>query len=88
MSRNKHADLFKEVRAKMELSKFKEKLYQRLWMLEGIMNELKNYHGLNRAHYRGLENVSIQGYMAAIAINIKRIISFGLWVLWLILFLF
>ena len=88
VSRNKHADLFKEVRAKMELSKFKEKLYQRLWMLEGIMNELKNYHGLNRAHYRGLENVSIQGYMAAIAINIKRIISFGLWVLWLILFLF
>ena len=63
----------------MEEQEFKEKLYQRLWMIEGVMNELKNCHGLNRSHYRGLDNVSIQGYMAAIAVNIKRIIYFWLW---------
>lgn len=78
VSRNKNAELFKQVRLKMEEKGFKEKLYQRLWMIEGIMNELKNYHGLNRANYRGLDNVSIQGQMTAIAINIKRIVSFWL----------
>lgn len=69
----------KKLEPKWKTRNLKKKLYQRLWMLEGIMNELKNYHGLNRAHYRGLDNVGIQGYMAAIAINIKRIIYFWLW---------
>lgn len=49
----------------------------------GVINELKNFHELNLTHYRGLENLNIQGYMAAIAINIKRIISFWLQV-WLV----
>lgn len=40
------------------------------------MNELKNYHGLGRAQYRGIDNVSVQGFMAAIAINIKRLVYF------------
>ncbi len=38
------------------------------------MNELKNHNGLLRAKYRGIENIQIQAYMAAIAINIKRIV--------------
>lgn len=45
------------------------------------MNELKNYHGLAKAQYRGLDNVQIQAYMAAIAINIKRIIFWCLVIL-------
>ena len=40
----------------MELQSFKEKLYERMWKIEGIMNELKNYHDLKRAQYRGLKN--------------------------------
>ncbi len=38
------------------------------------MNELKNYHSLSKATYRGLNNVQIQAYMAAIVINIKRLV--------------
>ncbi len=40
------------------------------------MNELKNYHRLAKAHFRGIHNGQIQAYMAAIAINIKRIVFF------------
>ena len=69
----------------MEEVWFKEKMYQRMWKIEGVMNEIKNYHGLNRAHYRGLDNVKIQGYMAAIAINIKRIV-FCIFVLYCLIF--
>ncbi len=53
---------------------FKEKLHERMWMIEGVMNKLKNYHTLSRAQYRGINNVQIQAYMAAIAINIKRLV--------------
>lgn len=45
-----------------------------MWKIEGIMNELKNYHDLKRAQYRGLENTQIQAYFAAMAINIKRLV--------------
>lgn len=49
------------------------------------MNELKNYHDLKRAQYRGLENTQIQAYFAAMALNIKRLIFFILYELALIL---
>lgn len=60
----------------MEPDEFKEKLRERLWKIEGVMNELKNYHCLSKAKYRGLDNVQIQTYMAAVIINIKRLVSF------------
>lgn len=40
------------------------------------MNELKNYHCLSKARYCSLDNVQIQAYMAAITINIKRLVNF------------
>ena len=58
----------------METGSFKKKLSERLWKIEGVMNELKNYHGLTKAKFRGLQNMQIQAYMAAIAVNIKRLI--------------
>ncbi len=60
----------------METEQFKEKLIRTIMEIEGIMNELKNVHCLSRARYRGLENVQIQAYMAAIAINVKRLVYF------------
>ncbi len=33
----------------------------------------KNYHCLAKARFHGIHNVQIQAYMAAIAINIKRL---------------
>ncbi|HHF7375615.1 transposase [Legionella bozemanae] len=50
-----------------------------MWKLEGIMNELKNYHDLKRAQYRGSENTQIQAYFAAMALNIKRLVFFVLY---------
>ena len=38
--------------------------------------ELKNYHDLKRAQYRGLQNTQIQAYFAAMALNIKRLVFF------------
>ncbi|MBL8499793.1 MAG: transposase, partial [Nitrosomonas sp.] len=37
--------------------------------------EAKQFHGLRRARYRGLQKVSIQALMTAMAQNIKRIIK-------------
>ncbi|HHF7374205.1 TPA: transposase [Legionella bozemanae] len=67
VTRNKYAELYNQMKNEMEQQYFKEKLYERMWKLEGIMNELKNYHDLKRAQYRGLENTQIQAYFAAMA---------------------
>ncbi len=69
VTRNIYHDLYIEIRKQMKERAFKEKLHERMWMIEGVMNELKNYHTLSRAQYRGINNVQIQAYMAAIAIN-------------------
>jgi hypothetical protein len=74
ITRHIHFDLFQKVLIEMETDTFKKKLAERLWKIEGVMNELKNYHGLFKATYRGLNNVQIQAYMAAIVINIKRLV--------------
>jgi len=74
VTRNIYHDLYIDIRKQMKERAFKEKLHERMWMIEGVMNELKNYHTLSRAQYRGINNVQIQAYMAAIAINIKRLV--------------
>ena len=40
--------------------------------IEGKISELKRYHGLTRAKFRGLNKVGLQCYFAATAVNIKR----------------
>ncbi len=69
-----HADIFQQVKLEMETEEFKKKLRERLWKIERVMNELKNYHSLSRAKVKGLGEVQIQACMAAIAINIKRLV--------------
>lgn len=76
VTRNRYAELYSQMILEMDLQSFKEKLYERMWKIEGIMNELKNYHDLKRAQYRGLQNTQIQAYFAAIALNIKRLVFF------------
>jgi IS5 family transposase len=76
VTRNKYAQLFGQLIQEMELQVFKEKLYERMWKIEGVMNELKNFHALKRAQYRGLNNTQIQAYFAAMALNIKRLVFF------------
>jgi transposase len=54
------------------------------WRVEGIHGEAKTRHGLGRAARRGLANVSIQVYLTAAVMNLKRLAAlFGDWlVLW------
>ena len=46
------------------------------WRVEGIHGEAKTQHGLRRAVRRGLANVSIQVYLTAAVMNLKRLAAF------------
>jgi transposase len=49
-------------------------VYQRhRWRVEGVHGEAKTQHGLGRAARRGLANVSIQVYLTAAVMNLKRL---------------
>jgi IS5 family transposase len=43
--------------------------------IEGKLSELKRYHGLHRARFRGLKKMGLQCYFTAAAVNIKRWIN-------------
>jgi transposase len=50
------------------------RLYRRhRWRSEGFHGEAKTWHGLARAVRRGLENMRIQSFLTAAAINLKRL---------------
>ena len=54
------------------------------WRAEGVHGEAKTQHGLRRAARRGLANVSIQVYLTAAVMNLKRLAAlrgdwFALW---------
>jgi transposase len=50
------------------------RLYQRhRWRSEGFHGEAKTWHGLARAIRRGLQNMRIQAFLTAAAINLKRL---------------
>ena len=48
------------------------------WIVEGRQGEAKVQYGLYRAQRRGLDQVSIQVRMTAIAMNLKRLAAFSL----------
>ena len=62
-------------------------MYQRhMWRSEGYHGEAKNWHGLGRAVRRGLDNMKIQSYLTAAAVNLKRLAAalvVGLCALWM-----
>ena len=65
------------------------RMHQRhMWRSEGYHGEAKTWHGLARAVRRGLENMKIQSYLTAAAINLKRLAAalaarlFALWRAW------
>jgi transposase len=50
------------------------RLYRRhRWRSEGYHGEAKTWHGLTRAVRRGLQNMRIQAFLTAAAINLKRL---------------
>ena len=54
---------------------FKDMRSERQWKMEGSFAEAKNYHGLERARYRGRAKVQIQCYMIAFVQNLKRLVG-------------
>jgi transposase len=44
-------------------------------ILEGLMGEAKNYHGMARARFRGLAKVEMQFLMTATALNLKKMVN-------------
>ncbi len=51
-----------------------QRLYRRhRWRSEGFHGEAKTWHGLARAVRRGIQNMKIQAYLTAAAINLKRL---------------
>lgn len=65
------------LRARRRREKWSERdqeLYCRhRWKVEGVHGEAKSWHGLTRAVRRGLWNMGVQAYLAATAINLKRL---------------
>ena len=74
--RGKNQQFFKTEQKRMQEKEFQEALRERMWKIEGINAEAKNYHGLKRARYRGLRKVQIQANMVGTVQNLKRLISF------------
>ena len=66
--------LLRARRRKERWSKEDQRLYQRhRWRSEGFHGEAKTWHGLARAVRRGLQNMRIQAFLTAAAINLKRL---------------
>lgn len=65
------------LRARRRRERWGEKenrLYRRhRWRSEGFHGEAKTWHGLARAVRRGLENMRIQAFLTAAAVNLKRL---------------
>lgn len=65
------------LRARRRREKWSEEdrdLYQRhRWRSEGYHGEAKTWHGLARAVRRGLQNMRIQAFLTAAAVNLKRL---------------
>jgi transposase len=69
-----HPALLRARRRKERWSKEDARLYRRhRWRSEGFHGEAKNWHGLARAIRRGLQNMRIQAFLTAAAINLKRL---------------
>lgn len=58
--------------------KFRKTYSRHRYQVEGMHGEAKTQHGLRRAVRRGLANVSIQAYLTAAVINLKRLAAFYL----------
>lgn len=69
-----HPALLRARRRRERWSEEDDRLYQRhRWRSEGYHGEAKTWHGLARAVRRGLQNMRIQAYLTAAAVNLKRL---------------
>ena len=87
---NDYPALLRARRRRARWSEHDRRLYQRhLWRSEGFHGEAKTWHGLRRTVRRGLDNMKIQAYLTAAAINLKRLaaaLPAILWAFWTVRF--
>jgi len=71
---NGYEALLRARRRRQKWSDEDKRIYRRhQWRVEGVHGEAKERHGMRRAVRRGLWNVAIQAYLAAAAMNLKRL---------------
>jgi len=51
----------------------REKYIRHRWRVEGVHGRAKTQHGLSRAVGRGIKNVTIQAYLTAAVMNLKKL---------------
>lgn len=69
-----HPSLLRARRKRLGWGEREKRLYQRhRWRVESVHGEAKTWHGLARAVRRGLDNMRIQAFLTAAAINLKRL---------------
>jgi Transposase DDE domain len=69
-----HPSLLRARRKRLRWGAHENRLYARhRWRVEGVHGEAKTWHGLARAVRRGLNNMRIQAFLTAAAINLKRL---------------
>ena len=69
-----HPSLLRARRKRVRWRDREKRLYQRhRWRVEGVHGEAKTWHGLARAVRRGIQNMRIQAFLTAAAINLKRL---------------
>lgn len=74
-----HPSLLRARRKRLRWGEREACLYQRhRWRVEGVHGEAKTWHGLARAVRRGLDNMRIQAFLTAAAINLKRLAAAAL----------
>jgi IS5 family transposase len=72
-----YPELLRARRRKEQWTSDSYRLYTRhRWRVEGVHSEGKCLHGLRRAVRRGAENMTIQNFLTASAINVKRMATF------------
>jgi hypothetical protein len=69
------AGLSERVQAHLATHQAKHSLRRRGGGVETATAELKEHHGLHRAHYRGRAKVQRQAYGAAIGYNVKNLVA-------------
>lgn len=69
-----HPVLLRARRRRLQWGEREDRLYSRhRWRSEGFHGEAKTWHGLARAVRRGLDNIRIQAFLTAAAVNLKRL---------------
>ncbi|KRR17743.1 IS1182 family transposase [Bradyrhizobium retamae] len=69
-----HPSLLRARRKRLRWGNHEHHFYRRhRWRVEGLHGEAKTWHGLARAIRRGRDNMRIQAFLTAAAVNLKRL---------------